>query len=1043
MKFPMTTGQQGLWFLTQGDPGASAAYNVVLAFRCAAALDVAWLQQALSTVAARHPQLGARTRIDQGLPVFEHVPGRPWQVATRTGDVAAIARAEAAAPFDLADGPLCRVCTVRDDAGGFGLVIAAPHLAFDGASAEIVLQDLASAYGRLARGEVLEPTPADDGAARHVARERAFLSGAANALVEGIAPRLAGLDAGCALPTATTVADRAHHPAAHRRITLAPELVHGVRRFSAACQASPVAVHLAAFRALLWQYGRQDRFCVAMPFDLREEDTARTVGYLANVGLATFADTGGKSLATLVDEAADEIDRLMRERWLSLPLVARALKRSNPALVDALMRVAFGVLHDADGPPSFGDVALEPLAVEAPSTKSLFKLEIVHARDATAVTVEYARDAFHAEVVDEMLAQYVRILQAMLQQPQVALHALPALGPEQARRILVDWNAAASRARASPPVHRQIAAHAAAQPSAPAVVFDGRCITYAQLDEQAARLARRLRRGGVETGDIVAVLARRDHETIVAALAAMKAGAAYLPIDVNLPRDRVELMLDDCAAAALLGPAAALAPFAARARCVIALDREAADADADASEAGLPQTDTEAAYCIYTSGSTGRPKGVLVPHAGLSNLAAWHARAFDARPGDRVMQFANPSFDAAAWEIWSALAAGATLHPFGDAVGSDEELTGFIEQHRITIAFMPTTILEAYCQDHPVLPSSLRWLVAGGDRLHRIDGPAARQVVNAYGPTETVVISVAGWLSEPSPGAMVPIGRPIDGVSAYVLDEGLQPLPVGAVGELHVGGAGVAIGYLGDTELTAQRFIPDPFGAPGARLYRTGDLARWLPDGRLECLGRRDGQVKLRGLRIELGEIEAALQACRGVAAAVVTLVPASGRREAFLAGYVVAQDALAPTVDALRAALRERLPDYMVPAAWSFLDALPLGANGKVDRRALPVPAQAAAAAEPARGQTEQLVAQVWVELIGVESVGRDDDFFLLGGHSLLATRIVARLRERTGRDLSLRTLLDHPTVARMARAIEAAPLASAAARPSPIAALARRAAG
>ena len=1037
MKLPMTTGQQGLWFLAQGDAAASAAYNVVLAFRCrGGALDVALLQQALDAVSARHPLLGAHTRIDLGLPVFETVPGRPWHVDVRQGDVAAVARAESATPFDLAQGPLCRVCVAQDGAAS-GLVIAAPHLAFDGASATIVLQDLASAYARLARGEVLESLSADHGVVRHHERERASLAGATNALAQAAAQRLADVQAGCALPVATTPTDRAHHAAGHRRIALDARLVDGVRRMSATCHATPVAVYLAAWRALLWQYGRQDRFCVAIPVDLREDDTARTVGYLANVGLATFSASGDLSLAALVDEAADEIDRLTRERWLSLPTVARTLKRSNPALVDALMRVAFGVQHDAHDLPSLHDVALEPIVVEAASTKSMLKLEIVHGRNGTDCVVEFARDAFHAQVIEEMMAQYVRLLEAMLARPDEALHALPAMGPAQAQRILVDWNAAAARACTAPPIHRQVAARAAAQPSAPAVVFEGRTWTYAQLDEEAGRLARRLRHGGVRTGAIVAVLARRDADTIVAALAAMKAGAAYLPIDVQLPQARVDFMLAQSGAAALVGHAAALARFAGRCPCEIALDR----AVADAPEAPLPEADAAAAYCIYTSGSTGQPKGVLVSHAGLSNLVAWHARALAARPGDRVMQFANPSFDAAAWEIWSALAAGATLHPFGDAVGSDEELTGFLEQHRITIAFMPTPILEAWCRDHPVAPPSLRWLVAGGDRLHRIDGPVACQVLNAYGPTETTVISVAGWLAEPAAGAMAPIGRPIDGVSAYVLDERLQPLPAGAVGELHVGGAAVAIGYLGDDALTAQRFIPDPFGAPGTRLVRTGDLARWMPDGRLECLGRRDGQVKLRGLRIELGEIEAVLQACAGVAAAAVVLVPASGRREAFIAAHVVAQDA-PPTIDALRAALRERLPDYMVPAAWNFLASLPLNANGKVDRRALPVPAQPAAA-EPPRGETEELVAHVWAELIGVDAVGRDDDFFLLGGHSLLATRIVARLRERTGRELGLRSLLDHPTVARMARAIEAAPTAIAAARAAPIAALARRAAG
>ena len=568
-----------------------------------------------------------------------------------------------------------------------------------------------------------------------------------------------------------------------------------------------------------------------------------------------------------------------------------------------------------------------------------------------------------------------------------------------------------------------VSARAAATPDALAVSAQDDVLTYADLDTRADRLADRLHDLGIGPDAVVAVCLPRSAAFIVAALAILKAGAAYLPLDPSSPSERLGFMLTDSGPRAVIGDrtSACAIPDGPWAE----IDVSEAAADSSAWRRDVPKDD-HLAYVIYTSGSTGQPKGVEITHGSLANLAAWHRRAFAITPADRAHFYASPAFDAAGWETWPYLAAGASVHLPPEHVRADPEaLRDWMLAERISIGFVPTPIAERLLGlTWPARPA-LRALLTGADTLHRYP-PATLPfaLVNNYGPTECTVVATSDVVGcTPMADALPSIGRAIDNVEVLVLDEARRPVPPGSAGELYIGGAGLARGYRHRPDLTAERFVPHPT-VPGERLYRTGDRARLQPDGTVAFLGRLDDQVKIRGYRVEPDEITAALATHPAVDdAAVVAREGDGGERQ--LVAYVVPAPGVVPGRDALVATLRRRLPDYMVPAVYVTLTALPVTTNGKVDRAALPAPDAAntlrdAAAPVAPRTEVEAEVARILAALLDVEDVSVDDNFFLLGGHSLLGTQLIMRLRDAFGVELALRTLFDAPTVAELAAEIE-----------------------
>ncbi|TFY88194.1 non-ribosomal peptide synthetase [Pseudomonas nabeulensis] len=588
------------------------------------------------------------------------------------------------------------------------------------------------------------------------------------------------------------------------------------------------------------------------------------------------------------------------------------------------------------------------------------------------------------------------LVTALEQAPDTALNQVSVLPVAERQVLLEQFNATHADFPQDMTLHGRIEAQVAATPAAIAAVCQGRQLTYAELNQQANQLAHHLLSLGVTPDDRVAIVARRGLDTLVGLLAILKAGACYVPVDPSHPAERLHYLLRDSAPVAVLSQHALLERLPALDVPLITLDhctwQHASPRNPDVAVAP-----SHLAYVIYTSGSTGLPKGVMVEHHTVANLVDWHCTAFDLRAGRHTASVAGFGFDAMAWEVWPALCVGATLHlpPAHDGAEDIDALLAWWCAQPLDVCFLPTPVAEyAFSQqiEHP----TLRTLLIGGDRLRQFNRAQRFDLINNYGPTEATVVATSGKLDVGQP---LHIGKPIANATVYLLDEQQRPVPLGVAGELYVGGKGVARGYLNRPELTAERFLRDPFN-PG-RMYRTGDLARWLPDGTIEYLGRNDDQVKIRGMRIELGEIETHLNQLPGIQEAVVLV------REERLLAYFTEHPQLDPlSVGAIRAHLVAHLPDYMVPVAYMKLDALPLTANGKLDRKALPMPDMAALFTRDyvaAEGEIESVLAQIWADVLQVERVGRHDHFFELGGHSLLAMRMVSQVRQRLGVELQL----------------------------------------
>ena len=607
--------------------------------------------------------------------------------------------------------------------------------------------------------------------------------------------------------------------------------------------------------------------------------------------------------------------------------------------------------------------------------------------------------------------------------------ALPMLTDSEFWQVLKDWNQTVAEYPKDRCVHELVEAQAERSPDAMAVVSDRGALTYRELNERANRLAHHLQGLGVGPDTLVAICAERSLEMIVGLLGILKAGGAYVPLDPAYPRERLAFMVRDSGAPVLLTQErlhARLRPEGASCRMICLDADEAMPANAPTTNPASGATPDRLAYVIYTSGTTGEPKGVELTHGGLLNLIFWHRQAYRVGPDDKATHLAGVGFDAAVWELWPYLTAGACLHlPDDETRMAPEKLRDWIASRAITLTFVPTPMAEKLVALPWPEKLALRAMLTGGDRLTCEVSPGLPfPLVNHYGPTENTVVTTCGTVEASRAGGKAPpIGKPIANTQVYLLDEKQKPVPVGTMGEIYIGGDGLARGYHRRPELTAEKFIANPFsGHAGGRLYKSGDLARYLPTGELEFLGRNDDQVKLRGYRIELGEIEMVLARHPGVAAAVV-LARTDGASEKRLVAYVTTREPV-PTVSGLRDHLKKLLPDYMVPATFVMLAEFPLTANGKIDRSALPAPETSSAAVDEEDAATslelEQTVARIVGALLKVKHVDAQANFFDLGGHSLLATQLIARVRDEFGVDLPLRIVFEAPTVSELAAEIK-----------------------
>jgi amino acid adenylation domain-containing protein len=774
---------------------------------------------------------------------------------------------------------------------------------------------------------------------------------------------------------------------------------------------TPFAVLLAAFQLLLHRYTGADDLVVGTPSAARTRpELEEMVGFFVNTLPIRVGLGGDPTFRELLRRAGDAAAGAMAHQQVPFERLVEELRPERDPSRAPLVQVVLAFQNVPGEALALPGVRVDAAEVDTGTAKFDLTLFLYEDADGLRGRLEYAADLFDAATAARFAEHYARLLASALAEPDRPASTLALLDETGRRRLLDEPNRTARPYPRDASLPELFAAWASATPGAVALEHGDERVTYAELHARAGRLARRLAEAGVEPGDRVGLLMERSTTLVAAMLGTLRAGAAYVPLDPTHPPDRLRVVLDDAGVRVLLA-AGEVPPELGGAVRVLDVGGDA-DSFGEGGEPtpAVPPGGDGLAYVIYTSGSTGTPKGVMVPHRAVARLVLENDFA-RLGPGDAVAHAANPAFDAATWEVWGALLNGTRLVILDrDVVLSPARLERELAVRGVGALFLTTSVFNLMAREAPAAFARLRHVVFGGEAA---DPHAVR--------TETTVF--ATWhrvdaLADDAPS--VPIGRALDNTRAYVLDPQLEPVPPGVPGELYVGGDAVAWGYLGRPELTAERFVPDPFGAePGGRLYRTGDRVRWLAAGELECLGRLDGQVKLRGFRIEPAEIEAALAAHAAVGEAVVVVREDGGDRR--LAAYVVAAHGAAPAAAELREHLARRLPAYMVPATVTLLDAIPVTSSGKTDRRALPVPRASAAEAGSMvpRDMLEHQIAAIWQELLGAGPVGIHDDFFERGGHSLLAVRMLGRVEERFGKRVPLSALFAGATVAGLAAAL------------------------
>jgi len=1055
---PLSFSQQHVWLHSQLASDVPL-YNEPLTIHRRGPLDVGALERALSEIVRRHEVWRTTYRVEDGRAV--QVVGPPPAIRLSVDDLRAhpeperealrLAREDAVRPFDLARGPLVRTRLVRVADDDHRLFLTLHHILFDGVSIYgVLLPELIALYEADVAGvspslPELSIQHADFSAWQHAWKA----SPAAAAQLEYWRGRLAGSPPMLELPADHPRPATRSFRGTTRPLALDAALTASLRARSRDLGATLFSTMLAAFVGLLHRYtGEEDAIVGTMTAGRKHPEVERLLGCFLNP-LALRIDLRGEpTFRTLVGRVKDTVLDALAHDDVPFEQVVTAAQPARDPGRHPLFSAVFSMEPPIPGPIRGWHVT--HLEVDPGVAKFDLQLELHERADGIVGRFVYCTDLFEPATIARLEAHYRNLLAAVIADPDRPLWALPLLGDDERHQVLAGWNQTARPYPSGATVHALFEQQVARAPHSIALEAGDTRLTYAELNQRADALARHLRTLGVGGHGpastpplepdapgvgraLVGVAMERSPELIIAYLAALKAGAAYLPLSPGDPPDRLAFMLADSGAAVVLTRRGDDVPLdAAHTRVVDVADGIAAGLDAPALDGVDRATPDDLVYVMYTSGSTGRPKGVAVPHRGIVRLV-FGQDYVHLGPDEVVLQVTALSFDVSAFEIWGALLHGARLVLHPSRVPLARELRDVIRRHGVTMTWLTGSLFNGVVDEDPEGLAPLRQLVIGGEALSvpHVARAAhvlpATQLINGYGPTECSVFACGYPIPRPvdTHAASIPIGPPIANTEAYVLDAHMNPTPIGVPGELYLGGPGVARGYLNRPELTAERFVPDPFRAePAARLYRTGDLARWRSDGTIEFLGRRDSQVKIRGLRIELGEIESALALHPAVreAAVVVRDDGPGGRR---LVAYVVPRGGEDARPDALREFLKRTLPAPMVPATFVALDAVPLTPSGKLDRRALPAPPDPSAhgtpGAHPPRDPLEAQLVELWQDLLGVQAIGVTDDFFELGGDSLLAARMVQQIGELTGRPIPLAVLYAGPTVERLARLVDA----------------------
>jgi amino acid adenylation domain-containing protein len=1040
---PLSFNQRPLWFIDQ--LGASGrAYNYPEALRLFGTLNVGALVRSINAIVQRHEILRTTYASENGEP-FQRVSAyepieiqvinlKEPNVSARSQAAARWAELFSQSRMDLASGPLFRAMLLRFDDLDHVLVIATHHIAFDGWSYGLFMNELSQLYRQFSTGSH-QPPPLSELRLQYsdfAILQREQLTGPkADRLLKYWKERLGGT-----LPVLELPFDRPR-PAtpAHKALEichlLAPDFTEKVKALCKPEKATLFMLLLTAFKTLLFRYSGETDILVGSPIAIRSEPFTENIGLFVNT-LALRTDLSGnptfrEALARVRDTALGAY----AHQEMPFEKLVQVLQPRRSAGHSPLVQVNFVLQNVPEAQVALPGLKVECINVATPAAKFDLTFSVFDTPAGLRLFAQFDTDLFDESTIRRMMEHFELLLKNAVRNPDEHINTISILSESEFHKLIVELNDTAQTFPGADTVHQLFEEQVGRNPDAVALVFENERLTYRELNRRANRLAHRLRARGVTLDTPVGVFMERSLEMVIALLGILKAGGAYVPLDPDYPVERSKFMIEDAQCTIVLTQSRLESNIPPHAGAVLILDAECSVVESEPDTNPDCATSPDAAcYIIYTSGSTGQPKGVINIHKGVANRLKWMRAAFDIRPDERFMQKTPFSFDVSVWELFEPLICGATLviaRPGGHR--DSAYLIDLIEKERITTIHFVPAMLQIFLEESGITRcSSIKRVVCSGEALpyelqQRFFSRMNAELHNLYGPTEASV-EVSAYACERGSGRRgVPIGKPIANTRLYVLDAELKSVPQGITGELYIGGVAVARGYLNRPELNAERFIADPFNSErGAKMYKTGDLARVLSDGNIDYLGRRDHQVKIRGFRIELGEIESALARHPAVRDCVVMAADMNGGKN--LIAYAVLRTGHTAQSRELRAFLEKQLPLFMVPPTFILLDAFPLTASGKIDRRALP-------SADPARDSTkepgaaprnenERTILTIWQKILGSDRIGIFDNFFELGGHSLLTIQVLSRIRDQLKVDVPIQTFFEVPTVAGLAETLD-----------------------
>jgi amino acid adenylation domain-containing protein len=1034
---PLSFAQQRLWFLDQLEPN-NPFYNVPQITRVRGKLNVEFLERSLNEIVRRHEALRTIFQMEGQEPV--QVIAQPQRIVFEIRDFTSLSEDEREAnalqaageevrrPFDLQVGPLFRAGLLKLAEQDHILILNTHHSVSDGWSMGILSQELTALYEAYAAGKASPLPELPLQYADFSAWQRKRLSG--EALEQQVAywkQQLAGAPTSLELPT-----DRVRPPVqafrgAKRAVCMRMELLEALKRLGRSEDATLFMVLLAGFNVLLSRYTGQEDIVVGTPIAGRNRaETEKLIGFFVNTLVLRTELSGAMSFRELLVRVKETALSAYAHQEMPFEKLVEELNPPRDMSRSPVFQVMMALQNAPGRAVKMGDLSVNGFAAGSESSKFDLSLSLSeHMEGGLWTTITYNTDLFDATTVERMLGHFLVLLEGIVQDPERKIWELPLLTDVERQQVMVEWN----QTRADYPdvcLHQLFEDQAKRSQDDDALICEDDRVSYDRLNRRANQLAHYLRKLGVKPGVPVGVLMDRSLDLVVALLGIWKAGGAYVALDPQYPASRIEFMLEDAAAEMLLTEQRYTGVVTGGVRQVcLDLDWDSIKAESEANVASGVRPE-DLAYILHTSGSTGRPKGAMLCHRGIANCLFWMQERYKLDKSDKFLFKTSLNFDPSVWEIfWPLMVGGTSIIVSPHAQADSEYLLSTIEKQRATTVYFVPSMLSAFLDSHGLERGlGLRRVICGGEKMSQelirrfFDCLPGVDLHHSYGPTETS-IAAAEWTCERNyQYGVTPIGRPLGNTTFYVLDAHMQPVPIGVSGELYIGGRGVGLGYAGRKDLTSEKFIPDQFGRDGERLYRSGDRVRYLPDGNLEYIGRIDHQVKIRGYRIELGEIESVLLQHPGVSESVV-LAREDDPGDKRLVAYTVPATAEKPASTELRSWLKERLPEYMVPAAFVELEELPLMPNGKVDRKRLPAPAKVSRSTENGDSPITPLqirLAQIWEEVLKVQRVSLSDDFFDLGGHSLLAVKMMGRIREVFGKELPLALLFQSPTLGGLA---------------------------